>query len=168
MPPKSSKGASRPLPLRSLSKRDSKRLPQSQKVQYLYAASVALSDRNPKYASYLGRRCIGEIAQCMQPHGLSRSDVARLCKKCGCPFGDDQGVVVALSRSTLRRSQRAAAKAKLNRNPSGASGVSVARGGIECACRACGNRYPVYKYATEENAAEALSKRRARAMVEKS
>ena len=157
MPPTAS---SRPLPLRSLSKNDAKRLPQSRKVQFLYAASVAMASRNPKYASYLGRRCVHEMTRCVQPHGVSRSDIAKLCKRCGCPFEEENGRVVPLSRSTVRRSQRAAAKAKKNRNPAGARGVSVVRAGIEYVCQACGNTCPAYKYATEDIAAEVLAKKR--------
>lgn len=157
MPAKSS---SKPLPLRSLSKNDSKRLPQSRKVQFLYAASVAMASRSPEYASYLGRRCVGEMTRCVQPHGLSRSEVAKLCKRCGCPFEEETGTAVLLSRSTVRRSQRAAAKAKKNRNPTGATGVSVVRAGIEYVCRACGNTCPAYKYATKEIVAEVLAKKR--------
>ena len=83
-----------------------------------------------------------------------------LCKRCGCPFEEEKGTVVPLSRSTVRRSQRAAAKAKKNRNPAGANGVSVVRGGIEYVCQSCGNTCPAYKYATEDVAAEVLAKKR--------
>jgi hypothetical protein len=153
--PAHEKTASIPPPARSLSKNVSKTLPQSKKVQYLYRAAVTMVELNPKYASYLGRQCEGEISRCTQPHGLSNAAMGNLCKKCGCPFAEEDCTVVELSKSTVRRSQRRKSR-KMERS----SRMVTLRGGILCTCRACGNSCPTSKYPTVEVAAEVLNKRK--------
>lgn len=148
---------SKAQPLRTLSKADSRRLPQSKKVQYLFDASVAMSSRNPTYSSYLGRRCVGEMKRCVQPHGLSRVDMARLCRQCGCAYDDTEGYTVRLSKSTVRRSQRGVAKAT---NTRGKGEQRVVRAGIQVQCRVCGNEGPVWKYPNEDVAARVLENKK--------
>lgn len=157
---KSRNETSTPLPVRSFSKRDSKRLPHSRKVQFLYTAAVAMADRNPQFSSHLGRRCMADIRQCVQHHGLSNAEVSRLCKRCGCPFLEEKGRAVALSKSTVRRSQRLASKATAGKKGGAAGAV---RGGIECVCQACGNTCPVSKYPAVEVAEAVLHKKKVRA-----
>ena len=155
------------LPLRTLPKKDSRRLPHSRKVQYLYAASVAMSSRNPQYSSYLGHRCVEAMRQCVQPHGLSRAEVSRLCRRCGCAYEEGAGDVVGLSGSAVRRSQRGVAKGtsvrgkRSERGGSGGSGGSgeqggVVRAGIRVSCGVCGNAGPVWKYPSADVARRVL------------
>eukprot|EP00889_Picochlorum_renovo_P008622 jgi/Picre1/35652/NNA_003113.t1 len=136
-----------PSSIRDVSKKDSSKLPHAKRIKFLFSAANRMVAVSPAYASYLGRRCLKEIESATRNHGMSNAQIARLCRRCGCPVSQEAGHVEKLSASTVRRSQRQHAK----------TGSAVMRAGIIKTCPLCQNKI-TYKFPTVAIAESKLSK----------
>ncbi len=88
-----------------------------------------------------------EIEDATRNHGMSNAQIARLCRRCGCPVSQEAGPAEKLSSSAVRRSQRQHAK----------TGSAVMRAGIMKTCPLCQNKI-TYKFPTVDIAKSKLSK----------
>eukprot|EP00890_Picochlorum_soloecismus_P000087 jgi/Picsp_1/1079/NSC_04562-R1_---NA--- len=130
-----------PTPVRALTRKNASKLPSTQRIIFLQTIAMETAKKYPAYASYLGRRCLKEIDTNPQPFAVKNSQIANLCRRCGCPLQESEKKMVGkLSGTAIRRSLRRALKNKIESKDS-----LVMRAAVTRECVLCGHKM-VAKY----------------------